>query len=454
MTTTESPRPPAPTTAGDSPRVFRRFAVNVASLFSVHMANMLLPLLTVPYLVRVIGPERLGLLSFSQAYITYFTLLINYGFEMAAVRAIAARREDKAFVSQIFSEVMAGKTLLWALSTIIFAGVTLGVPSFREHLWLHVCTYLSCVGIVLFPIWLYQAMEDLGRVAVCNLAVKLLFTLAVFAFIRRPDDYIYQNLSISVAQVLVSIGALYVGVRRFHVTFAWPSWARLGVRFREDSTIFFSSLMITIYASSNVFILGLMSDPYRVGIFAAGTRLESLARSFVGLALNQAFFPIVAHAFGKGRDEGMRVVRTTVFPVLIGLGLLSLGLAAIARPFILILYGERFRDAIPILRIVAVLTLTIGLSNLLGFHTMLNLRMDRAFFVITAIGSVLGIALNIILIHRYQDLGAAWAWVIAELYITVAMYIYLSWRGYPVLQRSYFHEAVAFTRARVQSIFS
>jgi len=91
----------------------RRFAVNVASLFSVQLANMLLPLLTVPYLVRIIGPERLGLLSFSQAYIAYFTLLINYGFEMAAVRAIAAHRTDRQLVNRVFSEVMAGKTLLW-----------------------------------------------------------------------------------------------------------------------------------------------------------------------------------------------------------------------------------------------------------------------------------------------------------------------------------------------------
>src|SRR5947209_1391365 len=91
--------------AGSRRSTPRRFAVNVASLFSVQMANMLLPLLTVPYLVRIIGPERLGLLSFSQAYIAYFTLLINYGFEMSAVRTIAAHRSDRALVDRVFSEV-------------------------------------------------------------------------------------------------------------------------------------------------------------------------------------------------------------------------------------------------------------------------------------------------------------------------------------------------------------
>ena len=174
------------------------------------MANVLLPLLTVPYVVRIIGPDRLGLLNFSLAYVAYFTLFINYGFEMAAVRAIAADRNNRALVNRIFSEVLTGKVLLFGVSTVVFGFLSYYNPAFREHRWLHLCTYLSCVGVVLFPIWLFQAMEDLGRVAFFNLIVKVLFTLSVFVLIRQPDDYIYQNLATSVAQVLVSVVALRV----------------------------------------------------------------------------------------------------------------------------------------------------------------------------------------------------------------------------------------------------
>lgn len=432
--------------------ILKRFAINVASLFSVHVANMLLPLLTVPYIVRIIGPERLGLLNFSQAYVAYFTLLINYGFEMAAVRAIAANRSDKAFVNRIFSEVMAGKALLWVLSTVVFAGITLYVPEFRAQAGLHVCTYLSCLGIVLFPIWLYQAMEDLGRVALFNLVVKVLFSVSVFAFIRQPDDYIYQNLSISVAQLVVSVVALVVALRRFGVTFTWPTPAQLARRFREDSSIFFSSLMITLYASSNVFLLGLLASPYDVGIFAAGTRLESIARSFVALALNQAFFPIVASAFGQGREQGLRVVRTTFFPLMALMVVASVTLWLIAPLFITLFYGHEFTNAIAVLRVVALLPITIGLSNLLGFHTMLNLRMDRAFFVITALGSVIGLTLNTVLIQRFGYLGAAYAWVITEVYITLTLFGYLRAKGVRVIDPASLHEAIAFSKTRFAAL--
>ena len=431
----------------------KRFMINVASLFSVNVANMLLPLLTVPYVVRIIGPERLGLLNFSQAYIAYFTLLINYGFEMAAVRTIAANRTNKALVNQTFSEVITGKTLLWILSTVAFIGITWFEPGFRAHWLLHTVTYVSCIGVVLFPIWLYQAMEDLGRVALFNLGVKLLFTVAVLLLIRRPDDYFYQNLALSVGQVVVSIVAFRMALRRFDLTFHLPTPAQLIHRFREDSTLFFSSVMITLYAGSTVFLLGLLSNAYSVGIFSAGTRLESITRSFVSLGLNQAFFPIVASAFGRGREEGLRVVRTTFFPLVTLMGMVSVGLWLIAPVFITLFYGDQFREAISVLRIVALLPIIIATSNLLGLHTMLNLRMDKAFFAITVLGSVTGLALNTLLIQQSGYVGAAYAWVSAELCITLSMYLFLRYKGVQVIQLDYLKEAVVFSKNRLTTLF-
>ncbi|NEU69576.1 flippase [Spirosoma agri] len=462
MTGTDAPVPDVETTVVSSAKgrhgvlstaTLKRFAINVASLFSVQMANMLLPLLTVPYVVRVIGPERLGLLNFSQAYVAYFTLLINYGFDMAAVRTIAANRTDKELVNRTFSEVIAGKTILWLLSTLIFMGITWFSPEFRSHLWLHTCTYLSCIGIVLFPVWLYQAMEDLGRVALFNLIVKILFTLSVFVLIRKPDDYIYQNLSVSVAQIVVSIIAFWIALRRFRLTFTWPSIANLKTRFIENSTLFFSSVTITLYAGSAVFLLGLLSNAYDVGIFSAGTRLESIARSFVTMGLNQAFFPIVAGAFGRGREDGLRVVRTTFFPLLAFMTLVSIGLWLIAPLFIAKFYGDQFLDAIRVLRVVSLLPITIGISNLLGFHTMLNLRMDKAFFFITLGGSVIGLLINILFIREMGYLGAAYAWVSAEAFIALAMYSYLYHKGIQVIQGAYLREAVVFSKTRLTTLF-
>ncbi|WP_460669825.1 flippase [Larkinella ripae] len=423
----------------------------MASLFSIQVSNFLLPLLTVPYVVRIIGPERLGLLNFSLAYIAYFNLIVNYGFDMAAVRSIAANRNDRDLINRVYSEVIAGKFLLWIVSTIAFTLITLGNPEFKAHLWLHVCTYTACLGMVLSPFWLYQAMEDLSRVAVFNLAVKIVFTLSIFLLIQQADDYLYQNLALGVSQLLVNIVALWLAMRRFQVRFTWPNFRQLRNRFRDDSTLFFSSVMITLYAGSNLFFLGLFSSTYYVGIFAAGTRLEGITRSFMVLGLNQAFFPIVVHAFGQSREQGLAMIRKVIFPLTIALSLLSIGLWVIAPYFIPLFYGPQFQDAIPILRIISLLPVIIGISNLLGIHTMLNLRMDKAFFAITALGSVLGLSLNLLMIQRYNHLGAAYSWVITEAVVMLAMGIYLYTKGVTVFRVENIGDAFRFGKGKVLS---
>lgn len=434
-----------------SKSTMKRFAINVASLFSVNVANMLLPLLTVPYVVRIIGPERLGLLNFSQAYVAYFTLLINYGFDTAAVRAIAGDRHNKSLVNQIFSEVMTGKALLWVLSTIIFGVITYFVEEFRAHWWLHVCTYISCLGIVLFPIWLYQAMEDLGRVAIFNTIVKVLFTFTVFIFIREPNDYIYQNLSLSIAQVLISVAAFVVALQRFDLTYTFPSIAQLLKRFKDDSTLFFTSVVATIYAGSNTFLLGIFSTAYSVGIFSAGTRIAGITQSFVSLALSQAFFPIVARAFGSGKEAGLKVVRTIFFPVVVLMTLITIGLYIIAPLFIHLFYGDQFEEAVVVLRIVSILPITLGLNNLLGVHTMINLRMDKAFFRISALASVISLGLNALLIKQLGHIGVSYSWVITEIFVILAFYVHLRSQGIQVVKLAYLREAVAFSKERIQS---
>ncbi|WP_223833968.1 flippase [Spirosoma profusum] len=433
--------------------IMKRFAINVASLFSVHVVNMLLPLLTVPYVVRIIGPERLGLLNFSLAFVAYFTLLINYGFDMAAVRAIAADRTNQDVTNRVFSEVIVGKALLWVLSTLIFGSIASFVPEFRSHLWLHICTYVGSIGIVFFPVWLYQAMEKLGRVALFNTIIKVLLTLTVFVFIRKPDDYIYQNLSLSLSQVAVSFVAFFVAVKWFRITFSLPTVAQMLKRFRDDSTLFFTSVVATVYAGSNIFLLGIFSSAYNVGIFSAGTRIVGIAQAFVSLALNQAFFPIVANAFGQGEDKGLTVVRTIFFPVSVLMILISAGLWLIAPLFISLFYGTRFDDAVIVLRIVSLLPITLGLNNLFGVHTMLSLRMDKAFFRISAIGAVVSLSLNALLIQRFSYVGVASSWVITEAFVVFSLYAYLRYKGVEVVKLSYLREAIRFSKSRLSTLF-
>lgn len=403
---------------------WRRLSVNIASLFSVQVANYLLPLLTVPYVSRVIGPERMGLLNFSMSINNYFVLLVSFGFDLSVVRLVAANRSDRAFVNRIFNEILVAKALLLGVAASIFAVVALYNPAFQALLPLHVATCSYCVGVVLYPQWLFQGMEDLSRIASMSLLAKVILTLGVFVLVRRADDYIYQSVVMSTAHILVSSLAIRLAIRRYGLRLERPNWRSIGQRFRESTTLFLSSVNNTLYSSSHVLMLGLFSTAYAVGVFSAASRLESILRAFVVLALNQALFPMVAAAFGESREKGLATVRRISPALLGGTVLIGICLFVTAPVTVTLLYGDRFAEAVAVLRILAILPVLLALNSLLGIHTMLNLRMDRAYFLITLGGSAIGLGLNYVLIHRFDYAGAAIAWVSTEACVMLAM---LSW---------------------------
>ncbi|WP_229374806.1 flippase [Fibrella rubiginis] len=413
---------------------WRKLSVNIASLVSVQVANYLLPLLTVPYVSRLIGPERLGLLNISLGYNHYFVLLISFGFDLSVVRLVAIHRQDTVYISRLFSEVITAKFILFFVSIGLFAGLAVWLPAFREHLWLNMVTCLYCLGTVLFPQWLYQGMEDLSRMALFNLIGKTIFTVGVLFLIRTADDYAYQNLAMSSGHVIVGLISLTMAMHRYQLVYRLPNWGALYKRYKEGITLFFSTVVVTLYSSSHILLLSFVSTAYAAGVFSAASKLEALIRTFISLALNQALFPVIAKAFGEDTERGLTMVRRIGPILLVGTVLISLCILVTAPLLIKIMYGNKFTDSVVVLRIISILPILLSLNSLMGMHTLLNLRMDRAYFSLTAGVSVVGCGLAYLATSRYGAIGASSAWVATELLAVMAFYAYLKSRGVCVIR--------------------
>lgn len=427
--------------AGVRPGSKKGLVKNVFSLSLVQIANYVFPFITIPIVSRIIGPDKFGVVNFAAAFMTYFTLLINFGFDLSATRAIAASKNSLEERNRIFNQVLLAKMVLFGASLVLFLVSLFTIPELRNEKSVAVFSFILCFSWVITPNWLYQAMQELSRIAMFNMATKVLFTIVVLWVIREKSDYIWLPLVTSVAQLLVGVYSFYYAVRRYKIQIKLPSLRPVLQMLWNERIIFFSMVVINLYTTTNVVMLGFLQSPDQVGYYTAGYRLIIILQQLIMMPLSQALFPFIGAAFAINREKGLDVIRQ-MLPVV---NFITLGAAVVLfviGPYmILLLYGNKFEPSIEVFRILTFLPVIIGFSNLLGIQTMLNLKMDKQFFRITAFGALSSIGLNFLLVTRYGFIGSALTWLITEIFITVSMYIVLSKSGISIIERKYYNPA-------------
>ena len=426
------------TDAGIRPGSKKGVVKNVFSLGVVQLCNYVFPFITIPIISRIIGPDKFGVINFAAAFMTYFTLLINYGFDLSATRAITNSNNDPAVRDRIFNQVMLAKIVLFSVSLVVFLVCLFTVPQLKNEKAVALFSFILCFSWVITPNWLYQAMQELSRVAIFNVFTKIIFTVVILVMIKQKDDYIWQPLAMSLAQLIVGIFSFAYAIKRYRIHLRLAKLKPVMELLWNERVIFFSMVVINLYTTTNVVLLGFLQSPTQVGYYTAGYRLIIILQSLMMMPISQALFPFIGSAFSVSKEKGLDTVRQIVPVISLLTVSAALVMFLVGHFIIMILYGHKFEPSIIVFRILAFLPVIIGWSNLLGIQTMLNLKMDKQFFRITATGAVSSIALNFILVTQFGFVGSALTWLCTEIFIVVAMYVVLSKHNINIVEKKYF----------------
>jgi PST family polysaccharide transporter len=414
---------------------------NIFSVSGVQLANYILPLITIPYVVRVIGPANYGLINFAQAFVGYFALLINYGFELTATREIARNKEDRGVLSDIFWMILSAKVILFIFSTIIFAGSLLYFQKLQIDPRLYVLSYLCNIGLVFFPTWFFQGIEELSKMAIFNLIIKLIFTVLIFMLIHQSSDYYFYPVCLFIGQIAVGFFALWYAVKLKHLSL--PNFKMAGIIkvLREGAVVFITTVVINIYTLSNIVLLGFIASDMEVCYFSSAYKLISIIMAITITPITQTLYPHLGGLFSNSsmsKSEKSYILLRVSLVMGVLMLLVSMAIYIVAPLVVTLLFGKNYSPAISSLRIMSFLPFIIGLSNVFGLQGMLNLSLDKEFFMITAMGATLCIILNFILIPYYSQIGTSTAWLATELFITLATLIVLQYHGYEILTKNNF----------------
>lgn len=212
---------------------------NFTSLSLLQISNYIFPVITLPYLVRILGPEKYGLVNFAAAFTGYFTILTDYGFNLSATQEISVNRDDKQKVSEIFSSVITLKIFFFISSTLLFFSLTIILPALQSNMFLLVVTFFGVLGTALFPLWFYQGMEQMKYILIIYVSVRFVTTILIFVIVNTESDFIkYAGLN-TVTQFVIAIIGLTFALHKFGIKYTFPSQILIKQQLKKGWELFY-----------------------------------------------------------------------------------------------------------------------------------------------------------------------------------------------------------------------
>ena len=236
-----------------------------------------------PYLARVIGVEGFGKIAFASAIVVWFQTIADWGFNFTATRDVAKNRDNQEKISEIFSNVLWARVLLMLISfTLLLLTIIMG-PLFRENYVVLLVTFLFVPGHIMFPDWFFQAVERMKYITILNLLSKLLFTIAVFVFIKEKSDYILQPLFTSLGYLISGIIAMYLIINKWGVKLKHPLFREILKTIKGSTDVFINNIMPNLYNSFSVMLLGFFGGPVSNGLLSAGSKFVAIVQQFMSV---------------------------------------------------------------------------------------------------------------------------------------------------------------------------
>lgn len=387
---------------------------NILLLGFLQVAGYVFPLLTMPYLARVLGVSYVGKIAFASAIIVYFQTLVDYGFNFTATRDVAKKRNDLVAVSKIYSSVLYCKIILLLLAFILLTVLIILVPKMREEWDLLLVTFLLLPGYIIFPEWLFQGLEKMKFITMLNILSKFTFTILVFIFIKSENDYLLQPLLTSCGYFVAGAIAMWIIHYKLGVHLISLKKCNLFQTLKGSTDVFLNQLVPNLYNSYSVLLLGFFCGPMANGIFEAGNRLTSIADRLLNV-ISRAFFPFLSRNTSK-HNKYAQWYFSLFF-------ICSLILFVFSEYFIKILFSSEFLDSVWVLRLLALSLLGIGLSRIYGTNYMIVIGKDKVLRNITFKNALLGFIISFPLIYYYGYIGAALTVCITRLCLGGIVYL-------------------------------
>ena len=393
---------------------------NYLYLLMIQGANFILPLITIPYLVRTLGINKFGIVMVAQSFAILLTIITEFGLDLSATRQVALIKNDKKKVSQYFFDVFFLKMVLVIIAFIILVFFIFFVDKFSREYLVYFFSFGMVFGQAIFPAFFFRGIEEMRIITIINVLAKVIFTISVFVIIKNQEDYHY-------VPILNGLGFILSGFLGFifslkYVSLKKPIFNKTISIAKESFSLFLSNMAVSFYTNINTLIVGVFISDTLAGVYSSMEKLVVATKSMY-VPLYQALFP---NLVVKDKKTIVSIINKMKY-YMGGFGvIISCIIFLFAADILKLIYNDELITSYYII---------FQILGLIGFLSSLNMLYVSLFFPaikafnqrlkILSMGGVFNVILVITLVQYYSIYGVAISATVSELFILiVAFYLY------------------------------
>ena len=387
---------------------------NYLYLMLLQGANFLLPLIVLPYLIKTLGLEKFGIIMIAASFITFFNILVDFGFNISATREVSLIRDNKEQLSRFFWTVLFIKLILIITGFLILLLLVYVIPKFRQEAFVYITTFGMVIGQALFPAWFFQGIEKMRVITIVNVTAKLIFTILIFLWIKGQEQYIYVPVLNSLGYIIAGLLGLAMSLK--YIYFRKPVFTEMNKLMKDSTLLLVSNFSTKLYTSANTFILGIFAGNYLAGIYSSMEKLI-MAMESMYVPLYQAIFPWLARKNSLEKRDFIRQIRPYI--ILVGSSMTLIIIIFADKILNLIYHNPDINHYSNVFRILSFIGLFAGLGMMYVTLLFPSLKMYKERMKVMLTGGIFNLILALILVQFFNIYGVAVSAVTTEFLIFV-----------------------------------
>lgn len=395
------------------------------------LAGLIFPLITFPYVSRILLADGIGLINFYYSVISYIALFSTLGIPLYAVREIATVKDNRQMYSKITIEILLLHTILTLAGYIVVFILATTVDKIQINVQLFWLLSLNLIFGAIGVNWFYQGLEDFKYITIRSLIVKICSVVALFIFVKERSDllcYAFLNVMVDVGSNAFNFVRLrkFIVIQSVNLQEIHP-WRHL----KPTLKIFILNLIISLYVNTDSVMLGFLKNEAAVGYYTAATRITRMLTG-IATALGAVLLPRLSNLVASYKMVEFKQLADKAIGLMIALALpMSIGLAFMASPLIKLFCGNGYIPSILTVQLLSPIILFISLSGVVGMQILYSLGKENKVIIAVTTGAISNFCLNLWLIPQYAQYGASFSSAIAEFCVTTTM-IVMAWKYTPI----------------------